>query len=333
MSEVDYLTHYYKFDDDVLSQVERAAHQQALATWPEYKARHLLPETQIFTPKDSKPIEVIDIRPKDYDDVVVYHQPMACILDSNRQIHVATLQAVLPDKRVIGIGNPGQPGHGYGKLSIAEALKVAGGNLEPTVSAALEYLHQQKLESAIHAGESYGADKAVSAAENSAKKDLEAVTSLAIEPVSVAEKGLIKMGLTFMRTGKRAENYLSPLRAVSHAFVSAEQLRESPLTYALGLARLSNLAVGAALGKSGFKERLKNAMSANEEFKAGIAWGTASEFDTENEREQIVENLINEFGEDRISAMPLKGQTHAMNLDPLLNSAIYAQLLKNIDLD
>jgi hypothetical protein len=74
-------------------------------------------------------------------------------------------------------------------------------------------------------------------------------------------------------------------------------------------------------------------MSANEEFKAGIAWGTASEFDTENEREQIVENLINEFGEDRISAMPLKGQTHAMNMDPLLNSAIYAQLLKNIDLD
>jgi len=322
MREVDYLLDYYPFDDEILDAAEKASRRQSDVTWPEYVSRFNIPRTKVFEPKDGKPIEVLDLIPHDYDQTLVYHQPMACILDSNRQIHVATLQAILPNKRIIGVGNPGQPGHGYGKVSMMDALKVARGNLRPVVAGTLEYLHSQGIESAIHAGESYGADKAAASAENSTSYSQEATSIISVEPVSVAKKGLLRMGWAFMSTGKHAEKYLKPVRSVSHTFKSAEELRESPKTYALGLARLSNIAIGAALGKPGFQGRVERAMVINPSLKTGIAWGTSSEFDENNERESLVRTLKGQFGAKRIADMPVEGQTHAMNLDPFMNSAI-----------
>ncbi len=329
MTEVDYLNRYYDFDDDVLDAVERAAYRQKDETWPEYKARYGIPEPIIFEPMDSKPIEVLDIAPSDFDGTIVYHQPMACALDSNIQLHVATLAAALPDKRVIGIGNPGKPGHGFGKLSARDALRVWQGDLRPAISGTLEYLNYQRLEAGIHTGESYGADKAAAAAENAYHYDHEAVRTIMVEPVSVMKSSLIRMGLTFQSTSKHAEKYLLPLRAQSQTFISAEQLKESAVGYAIGLARLSNLAVGSALGRKGFEQRVSNGLEQNPGMKVGIGWGTASEFDKDNEREVIISRLKEKFGEERIDALPLEGQTHAMNLDIYLNAAIITQLLKN----
>ena len=68
-------------------------------------------------------------------------------------------------------------------------------------------------------------------------------------------------------------------------------------------------------------------MAINPTLKTGIAWGTASEFDKKNERERVITDLTGQFGKDRLTALPLNGQTHAMNLDPLLNSTIIAQIL------
>jgi hypothetical protein len=328
MSKIDYLLNYYPFEDDVMDAVERAAQRQADTSWPEYKRRFSVPEPKVFEPKDSKPVEILDLVPLDYEDTVVYHQPMACALDSNIQLHIATLAAVLPEKRIIGVGNPGQPGHGYGKLSLKNAAKVWQGNLHPVVAGTLEYLDDQLLSSASHAGESYGADKAAASAEMAGIYDHNVVSTVMVEPVSVVKSGLIKMGLTFQSTSKYADKYLTPLRQVSRTFKSAESLKESSLGYAIGLARLSNLAIGNALGKEGFEGRVAKGLLQNPGMNTGIAWGTASEFDKHNERSKIVDSLCRDFGNDRVTPLTLEGQTHAMNLDIFLNAAIIAQLLK-----
>jgi hypothetical protein len=328
MSEVSYLLDYYSFDDDVMDAVERAARRQTEVSWPEYQRRYSVPQPKVFEPKDAKAIEVLDFVPHDYEDTVVYHQPMGCALDSNIQLHIATLSAVLADKRVIGVGNPGQPGHGYGNLTFKDTFTVWQGDLRPTVTGTFEYLDANGLDMVSHVGESYGADKAVASAANANFYNQEVVNAIMVEPVSVVKSSLLKMGLTFQSTSKQADRYLKPLRQQSRTFVSAESLKESSLGYGIGLARLSNMAIGSALGKKGFELRLDTGLAQNHHMKTGIAWGEASEFDRDNQREKIIERLVAKYGANRVQALPLPGQTHSMNLDIFLNAAIIAQLFK-----
>jgi hypothetical protein len=71
-------------------------------------------------------------------------------------------------------------------------------------------------------------------------------------------------------------------------------------------------------------------MLMNPGLKTGVAWGTASEFDKKNEREKIVRQLTTQFDNSRVKALPIENQTHAMNLDPFLNSTIIVQLMKQL---
>lgn len=336
MSEVERLQTFYDFDDDVLAITEQVACGQENISWPEYARRLNIPEPFTFRPKDAKPIEVIDITPKDYDETLVYHLPMGCLLDSNMVIHVATLAQTQFDKRIISVSNPGQPGRGSGKLSVADAVRVWNGNLKPVVAPTLEYLDSKQIESASHIGISYGADKAAAAAENAPLKQFgqEVPRTVMIEPVSISTRGLTKLtgllrlGRIFQSTSVHGDKYLEPVRARSQAFVSAEKLKESEVGYAIGLARLSNLAVAAALAQEGFEGRLERALLVNAGLKAGLSWGSASEFDLNNSRDHIADRLQTEYGRDRLSTLPLVGQTHAMNLDIFLNAAVISQLVK-----
>jgi hypothetical protein len=329
MNEFERLSEKYAFDDDVLARVERAAHRQETLTWPEYERRYNIPQPGIFRPNYGKPIEVLDIKPRDYESVVVYHQPMACPIDANIALHAATLAAAQPESRIIAVGNPGSPGKGYGKLSIPQALEVWNGNLYPTVAPTLGYLAAEGIRRADQIGESYGADKAAAAAEHAGLYGVETIRAVMVEPVSVVKSGLIKMGWTFQSTSKHADKYLEPVRARSLTFKSAEKLRYRPKLYPIGVVgRLSNLAVGHALGMQGFEGRVNRAMEANHKLKTGISWGTDSEFDRNNRRFEITRRLIKKYGRDRVVPMPVVYETHAMNLDLFLNAAIYSQLLK-----
>lgn len=326
-SEFERLSEFYPFSDDVLERVERAAHRQDGLSWPEYQRRFNIPEPKIFRPRDGKPIEVVDLNSDRGQDVIVYHQPMACILDSNILSHVATLAAAQSEHRIIAVGNPGQLGRGSGKLSVAEAVRVWRGDFQPTVAPTLEYLNSQSITEASHVGESYGADKAIASAVSAEIYDSRAVRSIMVEPVSVVKAGIIKMGMTFMSTGKQGDRYLEPVRSRSSTFVSAEELRYKPWLYPFAMARLSNLAVAHALGLNGFENRVQTALSEDWALKIGIAWGTHSEFDETNRRGKIVSDLRAGYGADRVASLPLERQTHAMNLDIFLNAAIYSELL------
>ncbi|MBX4191075.1 hypothetical protein KW794_03220 [Candidatus Saccharibacteria bacterium] len=327
MNEFERLSKFYPFNDEVLARVEREATRQQDLTWPEYRRRFNIPDPLIYSPTDGKPVEVIDIKPRDYEDVLVYHQPMGCPLDSNISLHIATVAGILPQYRVIGIGNPGPPGRGYGKLSLQDIFRVWNDDLGPTVAPTLQYVNAQGVESAVHAGESYGAEKAAAAAENAFKYDSQATKSLMIEPVAVIKSGIIKMGLTFRSTSQHKEKYLEPIHQRSTTHKSAEATKVSMMEYNLSLIRLSNLAIAHALGRQDFEGRVERALTVNRDLKAGISWGTESEFDRDNEREKIIKRLQIHYGEARVVDLPLRGQTHAMNLDIFLNSTIISQLL------
>jgi hypothetical protein len=329
MNEFERLSAIYGFDDDVLARVELAAHRQETNTWWEYVRKFNIPEPRVYRPSHGKPIEVLDIQPWDYDQTIVYHQPMACPIDPNIALHVATLSAAQPECRIIAVGNPGPPGKGYGKLTLTQAADVWNGDFYPTVQPTLEYLESQKINKADHIGESYGADKAAAAAEHSGLYELETVRSVMIEPVSVIKSGMVKLGFIFQSTSKHADEYLEPVRDRSLTFTSAEQLRYRPNLYPVGIiGRLSNLAISHALGLKGYEGRVDRALTFNPNLKVGIAWGTASEFDRQLQRDQLTHRLMFKHGSERVTRMPLKDETHAMNLDIFLNTAIYSQLLK-----
>lgn len=323
MSEFKRLRQIYPFDHDVLDRVEQAAYRQEGIDWPLYARRYDIPQPTIFHPASGGPIEVLDIAPYDYDRTIVYHQPMACELNPEIMLHVATFAAVQPELRVIAVGNPGRPGSKYGKVPLSKLYDVWKGDLQPAIQPTLEYLESQKIINEVdHIGESYGADKAAAAVEQAY-----AGRAAMIEPVSVAKAGLVKMGLIFRSTVQHKARYLRPVEQRSGVLVSAEDLTTG--IYELGvIGRLSNLAIAHALGRGRYQQRLDTAMEANPDLKVGIAWGTASEFDRENQRDKITAYLLKKYSRDRVVRMPLKNETHAMVVDPLLNAAVYAQLLK-----
>jgi hypothetical protein len=332
MPSVEYLRNYYPFDDDVMARVEDVAQGQSSSSWPEYASRLKIPDLKTYHPKygSRKAIEVLDIAPKHYDGVEVYHMPMGCLLDANTMLHVATLAAAQPDKRVISVSNPGQLGSGTSKLSFKQRRQVAHGDLEPVVAPTLEYLYSANQEVVFHVGESYGADKAAASAEHSEHYDQTVPQVVMTEPPSVVNRGMAKTAIAFLGTAKRGDEYLQPVRAISNTFESAEELKESGMIgYFVGLARPSNIAIGRALGRVGFEARLDRAMESQPDMKASVIWGSESELALDGMVSALTDRLIEKHGGDRLKTMRLVGQGHAMNLDVFLNTAIILQSLKN----
>lgn len=334
MSEVERLQKFYSFDDDVLERVESAAAGQRGISFQEYVQKLRLPDLRRFRPRHGKPIEILDIKPNDYEETLSFHLPMGCRLDANMLMHAGTLAQVEKSKRIVAVSNPGQPLSGSGKLSLPEARRVWGDDLLPTVSPTLEYLMSEGVEEAAHSGVSYGGDKAAAASEHSVDYGQKTSRVIVVEPVSIVKRGItriqgaFKMGQLFQSTLEHYDECIEPVRRTSTAFVGAEKQKGSEIGYGLGLLRMSNLAVAGALGQDGFEGRIERAMHLNKDMRTGIAWGTASEFDKDDERAAIVRRLKARFTNRRVEGLPLDGQTHAMNLDIFLNAALIAQLLK-----
>ena len=146
-----------------------------------------------------------------------------------------------------------------------------------------------------------------------------------VELVLVIKRGLIRMGATFISTSSQAEQYIGPLKQDSQTYTTAREAKESMAGYILGLARLSNLAVAHGLGKPNFENQINDILVDYANIKAGIAWGTKSEFDKNNLRRNIV-GLLERAYPGRVDGIELAGQTHAMNIDIFLNAALISQL-------
>lgn len=198
---------YHPFDGDVLERVTTVAEQQRATTWEAIQAG--LPDTQMFEPIGGKPIEVLDIIPRDdYESVHVYHLPMGNGLDENMRLGIAALAAAEPTKRLIAAGNPGAPGQSSGKLRLRDLSSVWSGDMRPTVDPLMQYLDREGIGQADHTGGSCGADRAATAVGYAEKYDHQVPHAILMDPASVVHRSLWGLGQQFLKSAAPMEGYV-----------------------------------------------------------------------------------------------------------------------------
>lgn len=273
--------------------------------------------------------QIVDIHPiTDWDErrARVIHQPMANPLDPNMLYQAATIYAVDPSVRTIVTGNPSGLGYGQNILSREDRRKVASGDLRPTIDSIAKYLTNTGVEYVEHIGYSYGADKAAVAAEHADKYDQEVTASIHIEPASVIKRSLVKLGAAFISTSKELARYVDASNVP--AFKAARKESVGMVTYSMGLARLSNIAIAKALAQDGFEGRVDRALTNQSEMKSCIIWGTESELAIDGIVIAISDRLIAKYGGDRVGTIRLPGQKHLLANDIHLQAALVMQGLK-----
>lgn len=329
MSEQKRLQKYYPgFDQDVLDRVSEVAEKQRASSWEEI--RSTLPDTQIYSTKESE-IELMDIIPREgYDDTWVYHLPMANPLSDNMRLRMATLASANPDKRIISIGNPSGPGQGIGKIPFGSIRSVWSGDLRAAVDPALRYLLDKGIVDASHIGFSYGAEKALAAARYAKNYDQNVSNGLFMEPVALKSRSAIELARDFNESGKALSDYIeaSASQPVLEANAAASEKSRGLLGYALGLLRLSNIAIAHSLTKDSFEGNLVETLKNQEQMRAHLVWGSDSELSIGILMRAISRRIEEDFGQSRTTSIELEGQKHAMGDDVFLHTALVSQALK-----
>ncbi len=329
MAEIDpvlRLRSYYSFDDVVIDRVSKVVEYLNHLTWKSLISS--LPKTKVFTAANGKPTEILDIIPeKDYNGTLVYYLPMGNPLNENMITRVAALKAALPDKRVIAVGNPGAPGFSKGSFKASEFSSVyMRGDLRATIDPTLQYLSSQGIDSVTHVGVSYGADKAAASALYADKYDQTVPRTVMIEPASIKKRSLVGLTRDFMSTAEALDEYVQA--SASATYLEARELSDKNghglLGYALGLLRMSNIAVAKALAKDGFEGRVDDALTAQPKMISDIIWGTKSELAVNSLMLTATANLIEKYG-NRVRPTALEDQKHAMGDNIYLLAALTMQ--------
>lgn len=325
------LQNYYPFDQDIIDTIREVAEvQQSHPDYKDYLTAMGVPDTQRVMVDGLKPIRVLDIKPRgDYDDTQarVLHLPMGNDVDPNQVYQAATVFAAEPGKRLIAVGNPSAPGRKDGRLSIGDALRVANGDLRPTVDPLLHYLRHENITHTEHIGYSYGADKVLTAVAHSAKYDQQPGNNVALEPASVKDRGgklraMLSIAGDFSATAKHLDTYVNATNVA--AFTAARKESVGVVDYSLGLARLSNIAIASALATDKFESRAIAALEAQPQARLATIWGTESELAINGLMEQLTTRLEDRFP-GRTQSLQLPGQTHSLANDIHLQAALVLQ--------
>lgn len=319
-SSAERLAQIYPFDPVILERVGEVADRQSGLSFEEFLTQNQMPGVQIYPPKHGKAIEVFDRIPVGgYDETWVYHEAMATGLDRNTLMHVGTLALAAPDKRIIAVGNPGRPGHGYGKARFLDLPKVWSGNLNPLVGPVFQYLASQGIESATHIGFSLGADLVAASGEHVDKYDQEVVKAIMMDPASVVIRGMIKLAIAYNETEKHLDHYIEATG--SKPYLEARKLSGGLPSYVLALLRPNNIALSHMLGQDGFEGRADRALMAQPDMNAHVVWGSLDELALDGEMLKIQTQLQIAHGTDRVAGTRLEGQWHAMCDDIYLHTA------------
>lgn len=332
--EVERLLGYYPFDRSVVETVADVANRQRSRIWPSITSS--LPEIKRYVPRHGKPIDVLDIIPEaGYDDVLVYHPPMAMALNANMVMRVATLALAEPSKRIITAGNPGAPGQDGGKLRTIDLPQVWKGTMPPTVEPVLEYLVSQHIHHSKQAGYSYGADKAAALSAVADRYDHEVRHGIFMEPASVVIRGLGKLLPDFMRSNAALDAYVQATQCEPYyeaRRVADRQGHRLP-GYFLSLLRPSNVAIAHALSLDGFEARVDAALTKQSEGEHPMVvsnvWGTDSEIAIHTPMFELTNRLIEKFGPERVERTSIDGGKHAMGDDIFLHTALIMQAEKS----
>lgn len=326
MNTSERLTEYYSFDEAVLARADEVAGRQQTQTWQEFLRDCNMQQDPEHYLVDRHATEWIEFRPKgDFDETKarVFHGPMANPLDPNIAYQAATVFAFDPTTRLYAVANPSGPNRDAGLLHHADRKRVASGNLAPTVEPTLRMLARAGIESVVHIGGSYGAEKSFVAAQLAGRFDHEASSVVAIEPPAVRQRSLLGLGAAFMKTNAHLGEYVAATNV--EAFDKARKQSVGALEFPLGLLRLTNLAVAKGLTHDSFCERAAAALFVEQDLRATIAWGTKSELALDEAIADDVTELQERYGEQRVHRMRLIGQYHALLNDIHLQAAITLQ--------
>ena len=325
------LAAYYDFDPNILDRLDTvAADQNAASGFQELADRYDIADgpTKVLPGGAKKPIEVLAIGGY-ATEMQVLHLPMGNPVDTNMAMRGLRLYGVT-ERPLLLVGNPAKPGRGVGGLAHDDWRKVATGDLRPTVDPLFRHLREAGVRAADHLGYSYGADKAVTAAQYGGDYNVQTARAVAIETAALFKRNLAVMGLVFASTNKHTKEYAE--QAASVPYRDARKSAASVGIYALGLLRPSNIAIAASLARDGFADRARAALIAQEDLRMAIGWGSADEFGNDKRLPGLVDELQHEaaFGE-RVSAMRLKGMHHAGSEDIDLHAAVMVQGLQQTD--
>jgi hypothetical protein len=336
-TESERLLAYHPFDEDVLATVEEVAGRQRAMDFAEINTT--LPPNDVFWSEGNLPIKVLDTGLNDdTDKTLVYHMAMGSPLDENERTRLAALHAALPTTRIITSGAPGAPGEWSGRITLKQFPSVFKGDLRATIDPLLRYVNYRGVETITHAGYSYGADKAPTAAEYSDKYDQSVEQVIAMDPASVVDRkwlglkslGIIQLGLDFNSAEPAMQGYVdaSDSPALIEARAQGDARHHGLLGYSVGLLRTSNIAAAKALSKGGFAGRMTKALIENPEMRADSIWGSLSELSLNGLMTAIVSNLEEQFGPGRVTGTIMEGQKHTMCDDIFLHTAMVLQALK-----
>jgi hypothetical protein len=325
MATAERLVDYYAFSPDVVDTVsEFAKRQSQYVTYQGFFHAMGIEGTQKLQSDGYLPVDVLDIRPKDYDPTtaLIYHLPMANPLDPNQIYQLATVAATNPDRRIIATGNPSGPGYNSGLLTAKQRNDAAHGKFQAVVEPVLRFAEQQGITTVDEIGDSYGVDTAATAA---AAGRYEVGKLICIEPASVKKRNLAKLALDFNSTAKPLGMYVAASNLPT--FNEARKDSVSAAGYAMGLGRLTNLAIGRGLARGRFVAEMDDAFEHQKTMESTIIWGSESELAIDALMTNIVGGLQEQYGE-RVKAIRLPGQKHNLANDIHLQAALVLQSLR-----
>ena len=327
---------FYHFDESVLDSVSEAALWQDGRSFAKLADYYGIADGPEVVPADKthKAFQVLTIKPRhDYDaaQARVYHLPMSMPIDPSMTMRCLRLFEADSSRQMVMVGNPSAAGQRYGKLHVKDMPAVWRGDLAPVVDPFLSYLGKNGISETEELGFSYGADTAAVSSARAEAHDIQVSQGVYMESAAAVGRGPgliggVRLGIDFMSAGAELENYVASCNSLP--LNEARELSDVGLPrYMLGLARLSNLAIGNALAHNGFEARAREALVAQPDMRASIVWGTASELAREDDMIRIVGDLRSEFGQERVESMAIEGMHHAGGDQIDLHAAIALQAL------
>lgn len=271
-------------------------------------------------------IQVLDIRPDEHDpqEALVVHLPMANPLDPNMRFQVAAIADACKDKRVISLANPSGPGRKYDTLSKDERSRLVGGDNSVLALGYAAYIESERIAHTKEYGYSYGVDKVLGSVAIAAA---DVRRAFLLEPASVERRSVLSLAKAFGDTEKALQEYVE-----AGDMPIFEEARDDSIglaAYSIGLARLTNLAIAKTIAKGNFTQQLNGALRNKSELEVTVGWGTETELSDSSALYSIIKDARKKHGDNRVKAVSLLGQKHAIANNVPLQAALVYELLVN----
>lgn len=318
MTTAERLVGYYPFQQDVIDTVaEHAEIQQNFGIYQGY-----LKSVGIDVNDIEKKTELLDIKPKEYDDreALLLYLPHANVFDAGQLVQIGTIAGTNPNRRIIASSNPGGPGYNANRLHMDSVTDVVGGNFTATNEGLRRFISSEEIETIDQYAASYGISRLLAMMHSGVVGVRSAVM---FEPVTVVDwqGNPFKLGSAFKKSDKRFAEYVAASQ--TPIYEQARNDSVGKVMYGLGLLRLSNIVATLGMTRSDFEENLDQALDKHPGARPTLAWGTASELGDDVATTEIAENSDSE-------PIRLVGHGHAVINDIHLQAAVVLQGTKTI---